>query len=42
MNWTDKDQNTVTGYKNVNGMTIDQAAQKWVNDNPTVWQKWLS
>jgi glycine betaine/proline transport system substrate-binding protein len=42
MKWTDKDQNTVTGYKNVNGMTIDQAAQKWVNDNPTVWQKWLS
>ena len=42
MKWTDKDQNTVTGYKNVNGMTIDQAAQKWVNDNPTVWQAWLN
>jgi len=42
MKWTDQDQNTVTGYKNQNGMTIDAATQKWVNDNPTVWQKWLS
>jgi len=42
MKWTDKDQNTVTGYKNQDGMTIDAAAQKWVNDNPTVWQAWLS
>jgi glycine betaine/proline transport system substrate-binding protein len=42
MNWTAKDQNTVTGYKNQNGMTIDAAAQKWVDDNPTVWQKWLT
>jgi glycine betaine/proline transport system substrate-binding protein len=42
MKWTDKDQNTVTTYKNENGMTIEAAAQKWVDDNPTVWQKWLS
>jgi glycine betaine/proline transport system substrate-binding protein len=41
MQWTDKDQNTVTSYKNVDKMTIEAAAQKWVDDNPTVWQKWL-
>ena len=42
MKWTSKDQNTVTGYKNVDGMTIDAAAQKWVDANPTVWKAWLS
>jgi glycine betaine/proline transport system substrate-binding protein len=42
MKWTDKDQNTVTTYKNEDGMTIDAAAQKWVDDNPTVWQAWLT
>ncbi|MDQ1511658.1 MAG: glycine betaine/proline transport system substrate-binding protein [Actinomycetota bacterium] len=42
MKWTDADQNTVTKYKNVDGMTIAAAAQKWVDDNPTVWQAWLS
>jgi glycine betaine/proline transport system substrate-binding protein len=41
MNWTDADQNTVTKYKNEDGMTIDAAAAKWVEENPTVWQKWL-
>lgn len=42
MKWTDLDQNTVTKYKNEDGMTIDEAAKKWVDDNPTVWQEWLS
>ncbi len=42
MKWTDNDQNTVTKYKNEDGMTIDAAAQKWVDDNPTVWQEWLT
>ena len=42
MKWTDKDQNTVTGYKNQNNMTIEAAAQKWVDANPTVWKAWLS
>jgi glycine betaine/proline transport system substrate-binding protein len=41
MKWTDADQNTVTKYKNEDGMTIDAAAAKWVDANPTVWQKWL-
>jgi glycine betaine/proline transport system substrate-binding protein len=42
MKWTDLDQNTVTKYKNEDGMSIAAAAQKWVDDNPTVWQAWLS
>ena len=42
MKWTDKDQNTVTGYKNQDSMTMEAAAQKWVDDNPTVWQAWLT
>jgi len=42
MKWTDQDQNTVTKYKNVDGMTMAAAAQKWVDDNPTVCQAWLS
>jgi glycine betaine/proline transport system substrate-binding protein len=42
MKWTDEDQNTVTKYKNVDGMTIAAAAQKWVDDNETVWKAWLS
>jgi glycine betaine/proline transport system substrate-binding protein len=41
MNWTNNDQNTVTRGKNVDNLTIAAAAQKWVNDNPTVWQAWL-
>ena len=41
MKWSDNDQNTVTEYKNADNMTIDQAAQKWVDANPTVWQAWL-
>jgi glycine betaine/proline transport system substrate-binding protein len=42
MKWTDNDQNTVTKYKNEGGMTIDAAAQKWVDDNQSVWKAWLS
>lgn len=42
MTWTDLDQNTVTKYKNEDKMTIEAAAQKWVDANPTVWKAWLS
>jgi glycine betaine/proline transport system substrate-binding protein len=42
MKLTDVDQNTITSYKNVDGMTIEAAAQKWVDDNESVWQSWLS
>ena len=42
MKWTDNDQNTVTKYKNEDGMTMAAAAQKWVDANQSVWQAWLS
>jgi glycine betaine/proline transport system substrate-binding protein len=42
MKWTDNDQNTVTKYKNVDGMTMAAAAQKWVDENESVWKAWLS
>jgi glycine betaine/proline transport system substrate-binding protein len=40
--WTDADQNTVTQYKNEDGMTIEAAAQKWVDANESVWKAWLT
>jgi len=42
MKWTDNDQNTVTKYKNVDDMTMAAAAQKWVDENESVWKAWLS
>ena len=42
MKWSDNDQNTVTTYKNEDGMTIEAAAQKWVDANEATWKAWLS
>ena len=42
MKWTDADQNTVTQYKNEDGMTIEVAAQKWVDANDSVGKAWLT
>jgi glycine betaine/proline transport system substrate-binding protein len=42
MKLTDVDQNTITSYKNVDKMTIEQASQKWVDDNESVWKAWLT
>ena len=28
-------------YLETDKMTMAGAAQKWVDDNPTAWQKWL-
>jgi glycine betaine/proline transport system substrate-binding protein len=42
MKWTDNDQNTVTKYKNEDGMTMAAAAQKWVDANESVWKAWLT
>ena len=42
MKWTDEDQNTVTTYVNEDDMTMDEAAQKWVDENESVWKAWLS
>jgi len=41
MKWTDAQQNTVGNYVEVDKMTMAEAAQKWVDANPTVWQAWL-
>jgi glycine betaine/proline transport system substrate-binding protein len=39
---TDEDQNTITASKNVDGLSIEEAAQKWVDENEATWQAWLS
>jgi ABC-type proline/glycine betaine transport system substrate-binding protein len=39
---TDLDQNTITQAKNVDGLSIEEASQKWVDDNESVWKPWLS
>ncbi len=39
---TDLDQNTITQAKNVDGLSIEEASQKWVDDNESVWKAWLS
>jgi glycine betaine/proline transport system substrate-binding protein len=41
MQWSDDDQNTVTRYKNEDGMTMEEAAQKWVDENEDTWSAWL-
>ncbi len=39
--WTNADQNTVAAYIANDNMTDDQAAQKWVDANPTIWAAWM-
>jgi glycine betaine/proline transport system substrate-binding protein len=41
MKWTGENQNLVTSYKNADGMTMEAAAQKWVDANSSVWKAWL-
>jgi glycine betaine/proline transport system substrate-binding protein len=41
MNWTGQDQNLVTSYKNADKMSAEDAAQKWVDANASVWKAWL-
>ncbi len=40
--WTNDDQNQVAEYIANEGMKDDQAAQKWVDANPTKWAAWLA
>jgi glycine betaine/proline transport system substrate-binding protein len=40
-NWTNEDQNTVSTYIAQDGMDPDEAAQKWIDDNPDKVQAWL-
>ncbi|MEO8570353.1 MAG: ABC transporter substrate-binding protein [Chloroflexota bacterium] len=39
--WTNEDQNTVAAYIANDNMTDDQAAQKWLDANPTKWAAWM-
>jgi glycine betaine/proline transport system substrate-binding protein len=39
--WTNADQNSVATDIALNKMTDDAAAKKWLDANPTVWQKWM-
>jgi glycine betaine/proline transport system substrate-binding protein len=39
--WTNEDQNTVSTYIAQDGMTPEDAAAKWVEDNPDKVQAWL-
>jgi len=40
MDWTNEDQNSV-GLDINDGMDPADAAQKWIDANPTVWQSWV-
>jgi glycine betaine/proline transport system substrate-binding protein len=42
MHWTSNDQNTVTTYKNQDGLSMAAAAKKWVDANQATWKAWLS
>ena len=40
--WTNEDQNLVSSYIGQDGMTPDDAAQKWIDANPDKVKAWLS
>ena len=40
--WTNDDQNLVSKYIAEDGMSPDDAAQKWIDDNPDKVDAWLS
>jgi glycine betaine/proline transport system substrate-binding protein len=40
--WTNEDQNLVSKYIAEDGMDPDDAAQKWIDDNPDKVDAWLS
>jgi glycine betaine/proline transport system substrate-binding protein len=40
MSWTNEDQNSV-GLDLNDGMSDADAAQKWIDANPDVWQPWV-
>ncbi len=39
--WTNDDQNAVANDMTNNGMSADEAAQKWVEANPDKWKAWI-
>ena len=40
-NWTNEDQNTVSTYIAQDGMTPEDAADKWIADNQDMVDAWL-
>ena len=42
MNFTNDDQNVVAKYISEDGMSAEDAAAKWVADNPDKVDAWLS
>lgn len=39
--WSNADQNTVARYLTVDKLSRDEAAKKWLDANPKVWQSWV-
>lgn len=39
--WTNEDQQLVAGYIARDKMSPEDAAKKWMADNPDVWKNWL-
>jgi len=39
--WTNADQNLVADYITNQGMTADEAGDKWVADNEAIWSAWM-
>ena len=40
--WSERDQNLVAKYITADGMSPEDAAQKWIDDNPEMVDAWLS
>jgi glycine betaine/proline transport system substrate-binding protein len=39
--WTNEDQNQVAQYISDEGMSNEDAAARWVEENPDIWEAWL-
>ncbi|MFJ5293467.1 ABC transporter substrate-binding protein [Streptomyces sp. NPDC088348] len=39
--WTKNDQNKVSAMIASQGLSADEAAKRWVDQNPDIWKKWL-
>jgi glycine betaine/proline transport system substrate-binding protein len=40
-NWTNEDQNAVSDMITNEGMTAEEAAEKWIGENEAKWQAWM-
>lgn len=39
--WSNADQNAVADYITNGGMSSEDAAKKWIDENPDTWQAWM-